>query len=245
MLAVLAEVVVGAPVIRAYGAEDRTRERLDDAIEGHRRAAVRAGVFSSAFSGAGEMLSACVIALVIVVGTVLAIGGSVTPGTVIAFLFLVQLFVQPVQMLGEAVNEAQTAIAGWRRVLNILDIEPDVADPGPAGRDLQRGSLPIVFSEVSFTYPTTRPPETVTYALEDVTVTIQPNTSVAIVGETGSGKTTFAKLLTRLMDPTVGTVIAQRSSTTARSAPISASASCSSSTSRVSCSTGPSRRGGS
>ncbi|MGF1668302.1 MAG: ABC transporter ATP-binding protein [Acidimicrobiia bacterium] len=206
MLAVLAEVVVGAPVIRAYGAEARTRERLGDAIEGHREAGVKAGVLSSAFSGTGELLSAFVIAAVLVVGTVLAVNGTVTVGTVVAFLFLAQLFVQPVQMLGEAVNEAQTAAAGWRRVLDILDIAPDVSDPGPDGVDLPHHPLGVRFEAVSFGYP--RAGETVPapFALGGVDVEIEPHSNVAVVGETGSGKTTFAKLLTRLMDPTAGTV---------------------------------------
>src|SRR5690606_13989016 len=125
--AVLAEVVVGAPVIRAYGIEGRIRRRLAAAIEDHRRAGVKAGVLSSVFSGVAEWLSSVVLAAVIVVGTVMAVNGSITVGTVVAFLFLVQLFIQPIQILGEAVNEAQTAVAGWRRVLDVLDIEPDVA----------------------------------------------------------------------------------------------------------------------
>lgn len=206
MLAVLAEVVVGAPVIRAYGAEAQTRRRLGDAIEQHRAAGVKAGAYSSAFSGAGELLSAIVIAAVLVVGTILAVDGSVTVGTVVAFLFLGQLFVQPVQMLGEAVNEAQTAVAGWRRVLDILDIAPDVADPGPGGVDLPHGPLGVRFEGVSFGYP--RPGETAPapFALAGVDVEIEAHTKVAVVGETGSGKTTFAKLLTRLMDPSRGNV---------------------------------------
>jgi putative ABC transport system ATP-binding protein len=205
MLAALAEVVVGAPVIRAYGAEARTKERLDSTIEAHRSAAVRAGGYSSAFSGVGEMLSAVVIALTFVVGTVLAVNGTVSIGTVVAFMFLGQLFVQPVQMLGEAVNEAQTAVAGWRRVLDILDIAPDVSDPGPDGLDLPHEPLSIRFDAVSFAYP--RSGSEPVYALDDVNVDIAARSRIAVVGETGSGKTTFAKLLTRLMDPTSGTVL--------------------------------------
>jgi ATP-binding cassette, subfamily B, bacterial len=206
MLAVLAEVVVGAPVIRAYGAESRTRERLGKAIEGHRQSGVKAGVLSSAFSGAGELLSAIVIAGVLVVGTILAVAGSVTVGTVVAFLFLAQLFVQPVQMLGEAINEAQTAAAGWRRVLDILDIAPDVSDPGPAGVDLPHHPLGVHFTAVSFGYPRSGESEPAPFALAGVDVDIAPHSNVAVVGETGSGKTTFAKLLTRLMDPTSGSI---------------------------------------
>jgi ABC-type multidrug transport system fused ATPase/permease subunit len=209
MLAQLAETVVGAPVIRAYGIESRTRERLEDAIESHRRAGVDAGRLSATFSGAAEITSSIVVAAVVVVGTILAVQQVTTVGTVVAFLFLAQLFVQPVQVMGEAVNEAQTAVAGWSRVLDILDIEPDVADPGPDGVPLPQQPLGARFSHVTFRYP--RPGESArdadtTPALHDVDVEIPPKQRVAVVGETGSGKTTFAKLLTRLMDPSEGAV---------------------------------------
>jgi ATP-binding cassette subfamily B protein len=209
MLALIAETVVGAPVIRAYGIETRTRERLEEAIENHRAAGVDAGRISSIFSGFGEVSSSIIVAAVVVVGTILAVRGSTTVGTVIAFLFLIQLFVQPVQFMGEAVNEAQTAVAGWSRVLDILDIAPDVSDPGPDGRVLPHEPLGATFGHVEFRYP--RPGETAKEAdappaLTGVDVDIPPRQRVAVVGETGSGKTTFAKLLTRLMDPTEGTV---------------------------------------
>ncbi|HEX6286096.1 MAG TPA: ABC transporter ATP-binding protein [Acidimicrobiia bacterium] len=209
MLALIAETVVGAPVIRAYGIENRTRERLEEAIENHRLAGTRAGRLSSTFSGFGELTSSLVIAAVVVVGTILAVNGATTEGVVIAFLFLVQLFVEPVQFMGEAVNEAQTAVAGWSRVLDILDIAPDVADPGPDGVTLPHRPLGARFTDVEFRYP--RPGESAieadaTPALSDIDVEIPARQRVAIVGETGSGKTTFAKLLTRLMDPTSGTV---------------------------------------
>jgi len=170
---------------------------------------VKAGMLSSSFSGTGEMLSAIVLAATLVVGVIMAVGGAATVGTVVAFLFLIQLFVQPVQMLGEAVNEAQTAVAGWRRVLDVLDIPPDVADPGDSGIDLPDRPLGIDFFGVSFRYPRSgevAADATGTAALLDVTVSIDPDTRVAIVGETGSGKTTFAKLLVRLLDPAQGTV---------------------------------------
>lgn len=210
MLGALAETVVGAQVIRAYGAEDRTRERLEERIGEHRTSAVRAGWLSAAFSGVGELLSATVIASVLVVGTLLAVNGpflghTVTIDVVVAFLFLAQLFVEPVQQVGEAVNEAQNAVSGWRRVIEVLEIEPDVADPGEDGVDLPEGPLDVRFERVDFAYPG-RGDEPPTRVLHDVDVTIRPRTNVAVVGETGSGKTTFAKLLTRLMDPSSGAV---------------------------------------
>ncbi len=150
MLALIAETVVGAPVIRAYGIETSTKVRLEHAIEDHRQAGVRAGRLSSTFSGTAEVMSALVIAATVVVGTILAVNGTTTQGTVVAFLFLVQLFVQPVQFMGEAINEAQTAVAGWSRVLDILDIAPDVADPGPDGVALPQEPLGARLRDVVF-----------------------------------------------------------------------------------------------
>ena len=207
MLAALAETVAGLGVIRAYRVEDRVRAKIDRAVSGHRAAAARAGGLASSLSGVSEALTVGVVAAVMAVGSALAAGGGVSVGTVVAFLFLVQLFIQPVQVFGEAVNEAQTAVAGWRRVLDVLDLEPDVADPGPEGEVLPAGSLDIRFEGVSFAYPGSGSGVAEVPALREVEVVIPARTNVAVVGETGSGKTTFAKLLTRLMDPSEGRVL--------------------------------------
>jgi ABC-type multidrug transport system fused ATPase/permease subunit len=155
------------------------------------------GVFSFA---AGELVAGAAIAAVVVVGVLLGVDRQLSVGQLTAFLFLVTLFVQPVQIATEVLNEGQNAVAGWRRVLDIADVEPDVADPGDAGVDLPVGPLDVRFEHVHFTYP--GGPE----VLSDVDLTIAARSRVAVVGETGGGKTTFAKLLTRLMDPTAGRV---------------------------------------
>src|SRR4029450_12086179 len=139
-------------------------------------------------------------AAVVVVGVLLGVGGSLQVGELTAFLILVALFVQPVQIATEVLNEAQNAVAGWRRVLDVLDLEPDVRDPGEAGQDLPPGPVSVGFHAVRFAYPSG--PDVLT----DIDLAIAARTRVAVVGETGSGKTTFAKLLTRLMDPTLGEV---------------------------------------
>lgn len=213
LLARLAETVVGAPVIRAYGIEARTRRQLDEAIVAHQTAGISAGKLSSAFSGTGEVFAAIATAAVVVGGVVLGVGGQVSPGTVTAFLFLITLFIQPVQLAAEVVNEGQMALAGWGRVLDVLDVRPDVADPADrdadGGLEVPPGPIEVTFDHVGFRYP--RGGEAAVDAtgptvLHDVDVTIPARAKVAVVGETGSGKTTFAKLLTRLMDPAEGQV---------------------------------------
>ena len=200
MLAGISEAVVGAATIRAYGVEDRTAERIDVAVEEHRRAAVRAQTRAVMASTTGQLVSGLTTAVVIVAGTLLAVNGSLTLGELLAFLFLVNLFTTPVQQATEILNELQNAVAGWRRVIGIIDTTADVADPGGSGVELPRGPITVGFEDVSFAYPGG---DTV---LHDVSLRIAPRSRVAIVGETGSGKSTLAKLLTRLMDPTSGEV---------------------------------------
>ncbi|MDG4796600.1 ABC transporter ATP-binding protein [Micromonospora sp. WMMD1082] len=201
LLAAVGESVVGASVIRAYGVAGRTARRLDEAIDGQRRAQQRAIRISILGSSIGELAAGLALAGVVVLGVFLGADRTLTIGEVTAFLFLVTLFIQPVQIATEVLNEAQNAIAGWRRVLDVLDVAPDVADPGPQGRELPTGPLDIRFAEVRFAYPDGPT------VLHDISLDIPAKSRVAVVGETGSGKTTFAKLLTRLMDPTAGAVL--------------------------------------
>ncbi|WP_189043710.1 ABC transporter ATP-binding protein [Micromonospora sonchi] len=201
LLAAVGESVVGAPVIRAYAVAGRTARRLDKAIDSQQRAQQKAIRISIMGSSVGELAAGLALAGVVVLGVFLGADRTLTVGEVTAFLFLVTLFIQPVQIATEVLNEAQNAIAGWRRVLDVLDVAPDVADPGERGRELPAGPLDIRFADVSFAYP--GGPR----VLHDVSLEIPAKSRVAVVGETGSGKTTFAKLLTRLMDPAAGAVL--------------------------------------
>jgi ATP-binding cassette subfamily B protein len=193
--------VVGAATIRAYGVERRTAERVDAAVDAHRDAAVRAQVRVAATFSSGVLVSGLVSVVVVVVGTWRGVHGHITLGELLAFLFLVQLFTGPVQVGTEVLNELQNAVAGWRRVLAVVDTPADVSDPGLDGVVLPRGPITVDFEHVSYAYPGGAS------VLHDVSLRIEPGRRVAVVGETGSGKTTFAKLLTRLMDPSTGRVL--------------------------------------
>ncbi|GAA1670247.1 ABC transporter ATP-binding protein [Glycomyces endophyticus] len=200
MLSAVAESVVGAGTVRAYGVGARTSERLDASIEEHRRDQTRAISRSALSFGAGELVYLGVNVIVVVLGAFLVADGSMSVGELTAFLFLVVLFTQPVVIGTETLNEAQNAVSGWRRVLDIIDTAPDVADPVD-GRALPEGPLGVRFEGVRFAYPGGAE------VLHGIDVDIRAHSKVAVVGETGSGKTTFAKLLTRLMDPTSGRVL--------------------------------------
>lgn len=201
MLAAVSESVVGAETIRAYGVQERTGERIDGAIDAHRRSAIGAQLRAVAAFSTGQLVAGLTTTVVLAVGAWLAAGGDLTLGQLVAFLFLVNLFTQPVQAATEILNEMQNAVAGWRRVIGILDTPADVSDPSDDGVVLPRGPITVDFEDVSFAYPGGGT------VLHDVDLTIEPSSRIAVVGETGSGKTTLAKLLTRLMDPTTGRVL--------------------------------------
>ncbi len=201
LLGAVSEAVVGAATVRAYAVERRTQERVDLAVQAHRRAAIRAQTRVALTFSAGVLCSGLTTAVVVVVGTWLGAHGRISLGELLAFLFLVQLFTSPVQTATDVLNELQNAVAGWRRVIAVVETPADVADPGAEGQVLPRGPITVAFDHVTYAYPGGPP------VLHDIDVTLPPSARVAVVGETGSGKTTFAKLLTRLMDPDEGSVL--------------------------------------
>jgi ATP-binding cassette subfamily B protein len=210
MLSAISESVIGAPVIRAYAIEERTNQRIAQAVRREFDAHYRAAKVGGLMFCSGELFTGAASAAAVVVGVLLGIGGQISEGQLIAFLFLVTLFVGPVQLATEVLDQAQTAIAGWHRILEVLDTPPDVADPANrpgGGARIPPGPITIRFEHVDFAYPA-RGDEEPAQVLHDIDLEIPAQAHIAIVGETGSGKTTFAKLLTRLMDPTAGRVLA-------------------------------------
>lgn len=200
LLGAISEALVGHQVITVHGAQEPVSRRVDEAVVRTRQAQTQAQRIAAGTFSAGELVASVAMAAVVVVGVLLGVAGELTTGRLVGFLFLVTLFVQPVQVATEILNEAQNAIAGMRRVLEVLEAPTDVADPRP-GVDLPSGPVSVSFRGVGFAYPEGPP------VLHDVDLDLLPRSRVAVVGETGSGKSTIAKLLARLMDPTTGEVL--------------------------------------
>lgn len=198
-LGVLSESITAIPVVRAYGIEDATKAKVAEALERRFRVEFKTFRFGNVLYSTAELFAGLLTALLIVAGVLIGINVGTSAGTLIAFLFLTNLLIEPMQILVETLEFAQSAASGLRRVIEVLDDEVDVVEsvnPEP----LRVGGLSSSFDRVHYSYPDG------SEVLSDVTVDIPVGSRVAVVGETGSGKTTFAKLLVRLMDPTEGTV---------------------------------------
>ena len=198
-LGAMGEAISGLPVIRAYGAEEATRVKVADALDAQFRSEFRTALLGASLFSSAEMFAGLITAAVIGIGVVTGATSGMTAGTLLAFLFLVNLLVQPIQTLVETLNHAQSAGAGVRRILSILDAPIEIDDPQDPVL-LPEGALDIEFDGVSFFYKEEAP------LFVDLTLGIAAGSRIAVVGETGSGKSTFSKLLTRIHDPVGGQV---------------------------------------
>lgn len=198
-LSAISESVMGSGVVRAYGVVERTRGHLDHAIAEQYEAETKAARYFALMFPLGDLFGAAAMAAVLGAGALWGPGWGMDAGALVACLFLVNLILAPVAELGEILDQTQTAIAGWRKVLDVLDIPVDVIEPDP-GVTLPGGALAVRAVGVEFAYREGG------RVLHGVDVDLPAGVNVAVVGETGSGKTTFAKLLCRLADPSAGSI---------------------------------------
>ena len=193
------EAVTAAPVIRSYGYQNSIRSKLERANQNQYRRQIRAHKFFALLAPVMDTFSALSIAGVIVAGSYLGPDMGLTSGEMIAFVFLTTILIAPIWELGEVLDQTQTALAGWWKILSVLDVPIEVQEP-ESGKKLKTGALEIEANNVNFRY------RTGSQVLDDISIRIPAGTNVAVVGETGSGKTTFVKLLARIADPTSGQI---------------------------------------
>jgi putative ABC transport system ATP-binding protein len=181
-------------------------DTVASSMRNRKRSNIRAGVIGAFLFPSGEVFA--VFTVMAVVGTGLLIGpaGGLTAGALVGFVFLTYRFLEPIAEFTEIIDQVQSAVAGLRRVLGVLDTPigpPQTEHP----RSLPQGKLSVDIQDVSFAYGARLGEEDDdTPVLHDISLHIAAGQHIALVGPSGSGKTTIARLIARLTDPTIGRV---------------------------------------
>ena len=198
-LSALQEGITGVRVIQAYAREDEQIRRFEESNRALFRSHMHSVKVSTWYFGLIEFAGIASSALIIGIGGWLVHRGSVSLGTVVAFVLLLANLFDPVQQLSQLYNTLQSAAAALHKLFGILDATPDV-DEVAAPTELP-ATGDVVVNNITFSYAAGSRP-----ALENVNLTLTAGTRLALVGPTGAGKSTLAKLMARLYDPQSGSV---------------------------------------
>ncbi len=198
--AYLQETLSGVRIVRAFGQEPRHQRQFSGLNDENRDANMKTVYLNAAYFPSVELLSAIATAAILLYGGNQVLDGAIQIGVLASFVFYLQSFFDPIQQLSQLYTTYQSGMAALDKIFDLLDEEPDVRDAEQA-IDLPPIRGEIVFDEVSFAYGETG------LALDRVSIDIPPGQTVALVGSTGAGKSTLAKLVARFYDPTSGRVL--------------------------------------
>ena len=197
--ATLAEDIAGMRVVQSFTREPVNQEGFRGINDRYREANYETVVLNGVYFPAIDFLSSLATAIVLGYGGYLLIHHQVTIGTLLAFTLYLANFFDPVQQLSQLYNTFLSAIAALDKIMEVLDAEPDVVD-GAAAFELPRATGNVRLEHVRFGYGEL--PE----VLHDIDLDVPAGTTVALVGQTGAGKSTIAKLLARFYDPREGRI---------------------------------------
>ena len=208
MLGTTSEIINGSETLIAYQAGPIFARRASKAARERAEAQTRASLIGAFLFPSGEVFGTIAVSSVVAIGVWRGAGSDLTAGALVGFVFLTYRFLEPIAEMTEVLDQTQTAVAGLRRVLGILAI-PVGPPPDPRPLAFPAGPITVTLDDVSFSY---RPRDGDDEAIEQpvlshVSARIAPGTRVAVVGETGSGKTTLGRVLARFVDPSHGAVL--------------------------------------
>jgi ABC-type multidrug transport system fused ATPase/permease subunit len=198
--AYLQETLSGVRVVRAFGQEGRHGKRFARLNDENREANMRTVYLNAAYFPSVELLSAVATVAILVYGGNQVLDEKVTIGVLASFVFYLQSFFDPIQQLSQLYTTYQAGMAALDKIFDLLDEEPEIRD-APDAVDLPQIRGEVRFEDVSFSYGDSTP------ALSHVSLVVPPGQTVALVGATGAGKSTLAKLVARFYDPESGRVL--------------------------------------
>ncbi len=195
----LNESISGIRVTKSFTREDVNFRHFDDINLSFFDANIEATRLSALFFPGVDFIGSIATALVVAIGGWLVLEDSITAGTLVAFVLFVERFFDPIRELAQRYNTFQSTMASSERIFNLLDTEPDLTDtPGAKAMPSITGS--VTFSHVDFGYKDGQP------VLHDISLSVEPGERIALVGETGAGKSTIIRLLARFFDVTKGAI---------------------------------------
>jgi ATP-binding cassette subfamily B protein/subfamily B ATP-binding cassette protein MsbA len=199
---VLAENVNGVREVQAFSRQKQNYEHFRDYVNRyHLERAIATARISSVFSPSVDFLGAIATGLVVWLGGTAVLGQTITAGVLVAFILYIDRFFDPIRDLSRRYDALQSTMIGWERIMGLLDTPVEVQD-SPQAYELPIIEGNVAFEHVSFHYSDDPAP-----ILTNIDLHIMPGETVALVGETGAGKTTMVKLLSRFHDPTEGRIL--------------------------------------
>jgi ATP-binding cassette subfamily B protein len=203
--AYLQETLSGVRVVRSFGQEPYHEEVMTDLNEQNRDVNMKTVYLNASYFPAVELLAAVGTAVILLYGGSQAIDGALQVGVVVAFVGYLTRFFEPIQELSQLYTTYQQGMAALDKIFDLLDTEPDMVDaPGAIDPGALRGEIEL--DGVWFSYSEAPEPADDAWALRGVDLHVPPGQTLALVGATGAGKSTFAKLVARFYDPQKGTV---------------------------------------
>jgi ATP-binding cassette subfamily B protein len=203
--AYLQESLSGVRVVRSFGQEPRHVDEMTALNEANRAVNMKTVYLNASYFPAVEMLAAVGTAVILLYGGSQAINGAIQLGVIVAFVGYLNTFFEPIQQLSQLYTTYQQGMAALDKIFDLLDTPADMVDaPGAIDPGTLRGEIEL--DGVWFSYGEEGESGAGTWALRDVDLHVPPGQTLALVGATGAGKSTFAKLVARFYDPQQGTV---------------------------------------